>query len=462
MTKAGIYARISEDRDETQAGVGRQLEDCERLAGARGWEVVERYVDNDLSAYLGNKRPEYRRMLDDIGARRLDALVVYHQDRLHRQPRELEEFFDVCDAAGLTRLASVSGDIDLATHDGRLKARILGAVARNQSDAASRRLRRKALQIAREGGVAGGGTRPFGFEPDFVTVLEPEAEIVRELAARLLGGETLRTLCRDLNARGVTTPTGGHWNPTPLRRMLRSARISGQREHRGEIVAPAQWPAIIRPEQTRRIRVLLDDPARRATRPARTYLLRGLLRCAVCSAPLVARPRGDGERRYICPHGPGLPGKGCVYALAEPLEEFVVEAVLWQLDTPELAQAIRGHEQRPDNDWERQIDGAQTKLDELAGAYAGGAISLREWLLARGPIQQQLDVARRRSAQNGHVTVLADYMGRAGALRKRWPELGFDRQRSILHAVLAEVLVRPGRRGYNRFDPRRFELVWRH
>ncbi|MGN6169713.1 MAG: recombinase family protein [Solirubrobacteraceae bacterium] len=462
MTRAGIYARISEDRDETQAGVGRQVEDCERLAGIRGWKVVERYVDNDLSAYRGNKRPEYRRMLEDIGARRLDAVIVYHQDRLHRQPRELEEFFDACDAAGLTQLASVSGDIDLSTHDGRLKARILGAVARNQSDAASRRLQRKALQLAQEGGVAGGGTRPFGFEADFATVREPEAEIIRELAERLIAGETLRTLCKDLHERGIRTPTARPWSPTPLRRMLRSARISGQREHRGEIVAGAQWPAIITPEQTRSIRTLVDDPARRAARPARTYLLRGLLRCAVCEAPLVARPRGDGERRYICPHGPGLPGKGCVYALAEPLEEFVVEAVLWQLDSPELAEAIRGNGHRPVTDWDRQIDGAQTKLDELAGAYAGGAISLREWLVAREPLQQQLDVARRRSAQDGQVEVLAEYVGRSGTLRKRWPDLGFDRQRAILAAVLAEVLVRPGRPGFNRFDPNRFELVWRH
>ncbi len=460
--RAAIYARISEDRDETQAGVGRQLEDCERLAELRGWEVVERYVDNDLSAYRGNKRPEYRRMLEDIRTRRIDAVIVYHQDRLHRQPRELEEFFDVCDAAGLTQLASVSGDIDLATHDGRLKARILGAVARNQSDAASRRLQRKALQLATEGGVAGGGTRPFGFEADFVTVRECEAEIIRELAERMIAGETLRSLCKDLNDRGIPTPTARPWSPTPLRRMLRSARISGQREHRGEIVARAQWPAIIKPEQTHRIRALLDDPARRAARPARTYLLRGLARCDVCGAPLVARPRGDGERRYICARGPGFAGNGCVYALAEPLEEFVVEAVLWQLDSPELAEAIRGNGHRPATDWDGQADGAQAKLDELASAYAGGAISLREWLIAREPIQQQLDVARRRSTQNGQATVLADYLGRSETLRRRWPELGFDRQRAILGAVLAEVRVRPGRRGLNRFDPTRFELVWRH
>ena len=93
--RAGLYTRISDDRDDTQAGVTRQLEDCERLAATRGWEVAERYTDNDVSAWKGGKRPDYLRMLDDTAGRHIDAVIVWHQDRLWRQPRELEEFFDV-------------------------------------------------------------------------------------------------------------------------------------------------------------------------------------------------------------------------------------------------------------------------------------------------------------------------------------------------------------------------------
>ncbi len=59
------------------------------------------YVDDDRSAYSGKPRPEYRRMLADIADGAIDAVVVWHLDRLHRQPRELEEFFEVCDAVGL-------------------------------------------------------------------------------------------------------------------------------------------------------------------------------------------------------------------------------------------------------------------------------------------------------------------------------------------------------------------------
>jgi DNA invertase Pin-like site-specific DNA recombinase len=461
--RAGIYARISEDRDGDALGVRRQAADCEQLAAQRGWTIAERYVDDDISAYNGKPRPEYRRMLADITGGAVDAVVVWHLDRLHRQPRELEEFFDVCDRAGGTSLATVSGDVDLATHDGRFHARIMGAVAAKSSDDMSRRLRRKAEELAHDGRPSGGGSRPFGFEDDRMTVRAAEAKIIRDLADRLLAGETLRALATDLNARGVPTPTGGRWSPSPLRRMLRSGRISGQREHRGEIVAKAAWPAIITPEQTARIRAMLDDPARQATRPARSYLLKGVVRCGRCDAVLVSRPRDDGARRYVCATGPQYQGCGRTYVLAEPLEQLVIGAVLHRLDTPELARAIRGGDRdRAEDRHADQLDELNERMDELAAAYAAGAVSMREWLAAREPLQRQLDAARRRVARDAQAMVLAEHAGRGGALRERWGDLPLERRRAIIAAVLDRVVAGPGRRGYNRFDPSRFELVWRH
>jgi site-specific DNA recombinase len=460
--RAGIYARISEDRDGDALGVSRQVADCHELAAARGWDITEHYVDDDISAYSGKPRPDYRRMLADITGGQLDSVVVWHLDRLHRQPRELEQFFDVCDRAGGVALATVSGDVDLATHDGRFHARIMGAVAAKSSDDMSRRLRRKAQELARNGRPSGGGSRPFGFEDDRVTVRPAEATIIRDLADRLLAGETLRALASDLNARGLRTTTGRRWAPTPLRRMLRSGRISGQREHQGEIVAEATWPAIIAPEQTARIRVMLDNPARQATRPARSYLLKGLVRCGHCDAVLVSRPRDDGARRYVCATGPQYHGCGRTYVLAEPLEQLVTGAVLHRLDTPDLARALRGERDDDDKELAARLDELTARMDELAATYAAGAVSMREWLAAREPLQGQLDAARRRLARDSRAMVLAEHAGHAGALRERWTGLSLERRRAIIAAVLDRVVVGPGRRGYNRFDPSRFELVWRY
>lgn len=460
--RAGIYARISEDREETQAGVERQLADCATVAGGKGWEVIDHYVDNDISAWRGKRRPEYERLKADIEDGRINAVAVYHADRLHRQPRELEDFILLCDRHGIA-LASVTGDYDLSTGDGRFKARIEGAVAAKESDDKSRRIRRKMLQLAQDGATTGGGTRPFGFEADRVTVRESEAAIIRELAGRLIAGESLRTLCVDLAARGITAPSGKPWSPTPLRRMLRSGRISGQREHHGEIVAEAAWPAIIAPEQTTQIRAILDDPSRRTARAPRSYLLSGgLVRCSHCGAPLVSRPRDDGQRRYVCAKGPRYIGCGKAYALAEPLEQLVSEAVLYALDTPALADALHAENAESAAGVQTRVDQLTAQMDELAEAYGAGQIGMREWLTAREPLQEQLDDAKRSLARESRAGVLNGFVGHGEALRAAWPSLSLDRKRAIISAVLQHVVVGPAVRGRNRFDPDRFDLVWRY
>ena len=366
MVRAAIYARISSDRDGSQLGVGRQVEDCERLVTRQGWEVAERYVDDDVSAYSGKPRPSYRRMLDDLRGGFLDAVVVWDLDRLHRQPRELEEFFDLCKAAGVSKLASVSGDVDLSTHDGQFLARILGAVAAKESDDKSRRIRRKKEADAQAGKLAGGGSRPFGYEDDKLTVRESEALVIRECAAKLLAGEALRSICSGLNDRGIPTSPGGQWQPQTLSRMLRSARISGQREHKGEIVAQAEWPAIITPAETTRIRALLSDPERRTNKVARRYLLVRLLRCGHCGETLVSRPKQGGARAYQCVKGPGFSGCGRLSVMADPLEQFVVEAVLYRLG---LTRA-RGRDERRTR---RPRPGALAGRDRAVPPAAGRA-----------------------------------------------------------------------------------------
>src|SRR3989304_526370 len=57
--------------------------------------------------------------------------------------------------------------------------------------------------------------------------------------------------------------------------------------------------------------------------------------------PVPPRPPPPPTRRYVCASGPGFGGCGRMATVAEPLESFVAQAVLYRLDTPELAAALR-------------------------------------------------------------------------------------------------------------------------
>ena len=463
VRQAAIYTRISADPLHDGLGVGRQEADCRTYAQRRGWPVAEVYEDDDISAYSGKVRPAYRRLLADLRAGIRDAVVVWHLDRLHRQPRELEEFLDVCAAAGVTDLACISGDIDLGTHDGQFLARILAATSRKESDDKSRRIARKALDLAQAGKRAGGGSRPFGFEPDGLTIRDTEAALIREAAGRILAGDSLRSVALDFNKRAIPTSTGGPWSVQTMRRMLMSGRISGQRDHHGEIVATAEWHPIITPAQTMQRRALLTDPRRRTLRSPRRYLLTGILRCGVCNATLVARPNDRGKRRYFCAKGPGLPGCGHRAIMAEPVEQLIADAVLYRLDGPELAEAMRGGSDRdPDHAAVvAGLDADQDQLRDLAELFGQRTITRAEYLAARAPIEQRIDQARRQLSRITRTAALDGYVGRAASLRATWTTLPLPRQRAIVGAVLDRATVGPGVRGRNAFDPSRVTPVWR-
>jgi site-specific DNA recombinase len=128
---------------ENPAGVQRQEQDCRALGAQKGWHLAGVYCDNDVSAYSGRRRPEYRRLLTDIKAGRIDGVGVWHLDPLHRSPRELEDFFAIVDEAGVTHVATVTGDHNLGTNEGRLQARLLGSVARFESDHKRDRIKRE-------------------------------------------------------------------------------------------------------------------------------------------------------------------------------------------------------------------------------------------------------------------------------------------------------------------------------
>ena len=154
VVRAGIYTRISWDPAGQRAGVERQRVDCEAVCAGRGWEIAHYFEDNDRSAYSGKRRPAYQRLLTAVEERRLDAVVTWHNDRLHRSPRELEALIDLVERSGIRVAVVTGGDYVLTTPEGRFTARIVGAVARKESEDRSRRVRRKHLELAEQGSAS--------------------------------------------------------------------------------------------------------------------------------------------------------------------------------------------------------------------------------------------------------------------------------------------------------------------
>jgi site-specific DNA recombinase len=458
---AAIYCRISEDRTGEGLGVARQEQDCRGWAERHGWDVAEVYVDDDISAYKGKPRPAYRRLLEAIKSGERDGLIAWHPDRLHRSPRELEDFIDLLETTGIPVGTVTAGDIDLSSASGKMVARIVGSVARHESDHKSERIRRKHRELAENGKVPGGGIRPFGYELDRKTIRDDEADLIREAARRVLAGDGVRTVANDWNARGICTVTGVPWSPTTIKRLLMSGRIAGLREHHGNRT-DAEWAPIIDHAMSDDLRRILQDPARNLSGGANPhkYLLSGMLRCGVCGATLTARPvrrKGIRYRRYACVADRG----GCNRCGigAGPVEELIVEAVMIRLDTPALSKATA---QREANPVQVDIDDLEGRLRDLASMFANREITKEEWLIARTRLSEQLAHARQTEAAAVRDSAVADQLARPDVLRTEWPQMSLERQRTVLAAIIDRIVIAPTTKAGNKFNPDRIDVIWKH
>lgn len=456
-----IYARISLDAEGYGKGVQRQLEDCRRTIDANGWPVGVEYVDNDISAYSGKFRPEYERMLADIGSGDVDAVICWNLDRLTRQPKEFERFNDAVRAAGISDVVFVTGGMDLGTDDGLLIGRIFAAVAAQESATKSRRQRRKNDERA-AAGLPHGPTRAFGYDHGNVDVLPDEAAVIVQCVDRFLAGESMPSLVRWLQETGIRTSRGGPWKTTSLRGILTSPRIAGLRVHRGEIVGPGVWAPIITPGV--RDKVLAESERRQVSgrRANRSYLLSGMLRCALCDGTLFSARRTT-TRRYVCQSGPDHGGCGKITIVADPVERLLSLAVLIRLDTGELAERIeeRSAQDRSLSGLREAVIADREQLGELAEAYADRKMKMPEWLTARKRIEARLSANERRlqrSATNGQLAGLA---GHGATLQPQWGNFDLARQTSIVKTVLDHAVISPGKLGATSLDPGRVLPVWR-
>jgi|SRR5699024_11194875 len=94
--RAAIYARISLDLKE-EAGVKRQVYLATKQAEADEASLVATYVDNNISAFSGEFRPEYDKLIKSIEADELDVVYVYALDRLTRRTKDTLALFELCE-----------------------------------------------------------------------------------------------------------------------------------------------------------------------------------------------------------------------------------------------------------------------------------------------------------------------------------------------------------------------------
>jgi DNA invertase Pin-like site-specific DNA recombinase len=444
-TSAAIYTRISQDSTGQQLGVTRQLEDCTQLADRLGWKVVTRFDDNDISAYDGRRRPGFEAMLTAMKAGEFGALICWHTDRLYRSMKDLERLIDVAEDKGVQLRTVQGGDIDLATSAGRMIARILGSVARQESEHKGERHRRANQQKREAGAWRATGRRKFGYtnsgEP-----LDREATAFRDAAGAVLGGRSLRSVANEWNAQGLLTTGGKPWSNLQLRRALKRPLYAGLVEHNGHIVGCGQWAALIDETTHHGLVAMLSDPERgRGGNFETKHMGSGVYLCGKCGGKLYAAfPHGPGKLHYTCRDGRNHLGRSG--ALLDAYVEAIVLAWFSQPKTRKRLSTLLNRGRDVDvKALQSQRDALQARMDKLARMHVAGDIDdsqLRsgtiEHRAQRDAIDKVLGKVARRSPAAGMLA--------ADDPRAYWDGCSPDLRGKIVDEIMT-VTVKPAPRG---------------
>jgi site-specific DNA recombinase len=456
---AGIYCRLSYAPDGSLEKVERQEADCREVAARLRWPVSESHIfhDNNRSAWQRNRRrPGWDAMLEAIETGQIDAIIVYHGDRLIRQPYDLEKLINVADSKGI-RIASVTGTRNLDSPDDRFILRIEAAQACRESDNISRRVRRGWAARAKKGYPIGGGKRPFGFEDDYITRREDECAVLAGAVERLLAGQSIAGVLRWMNERS-TTSQGNRWNSRSLHHILERPRIAGLIEHDGNLY-PAVWEPIISVEAWQDVKLLLRTRAEQSGFPGseRRYLLSGIATCPT-GHPLRTKPSGGRNRKtariYWCTES-GCPTR--VGRNVDHLDAYVTGRVLQVLQDPEFIASVTAPDESVGAEivrLERRKAAVKEQLENLAELDEVDPVVLAKSLAS---FDRKIAELRAKAEMSERQRLLTRV---AGISRQQWDDLPIDVRSSVVRALYRVTVLPTTQRGPG-FDPSavRLELI---
>lgn len=454
VVKAVIYTRVSADRAGGRS-VAEQETECRAACDRNGWPISEVLSDNDIGASRHSRkhRPAYDKLAAILEPG--DVLVTWEASRAQRDLAAYVALRDLC-AARSVQWHYGGSTYDLSTGDGRFRTGLDALLAENESE----KTRERILRAHRANAAAGKahGKIPYGYRAvrdentgKIVSRIphEAEAPVVRELARRVLSGEGLNTLRKDLDRRGILGPTGTKWNTHSISRILRSPTMAGKRVHRGQTIQ-GDWEPILSEEDQQALIGILSDPTRKVTRgPEPVHLLTGIAVCGLCSAPM-SRMKNTKYPSYVC-------SQHFHVGRNQTNTDLYVESVMvGGLSDPSLLGSIgvASADAAPYFEEARKL---RLRLDGFTSEAIKGNLTHSRLGQIESELLPMIAKAEERARSSMTAPMVAEAVGPDAA--EKWEKYTVVRKRDLIRA-LATVTILPTVGNRRVFDPDRVVVKW--
>lgn len=306
ILRAGLFERVStEEQAKFGGSIKTQIDALNEYCEKNQLKIVDHYTDEGVSAGKPyKKRPEMKRLLDDVAAGKIDIILFTRLDRWFRNVQEYFKVQEILDAHGV-QWKAIWEDYDTTTANGRMAITIFLAIHQNEREKGAERVK-AVLENKRKNKEAcfGGQAVPFGYikekdEDGYMRLVkDPETkEACQDFWDILIKDCNLNKAIRHMgNAYGITKD----WKS--WKRITQSDFYCGI--HRGVLdycepyVSPEEFLAF------------QERDTVKSTPSGSAYFFRGLMRCHECGRKLcgeTSRKKYGIYKGYRC----AIRGKGC-------------------------------------------------------------------------------------------------------------------------------------------------------
>jgi DNA invertase Pin-like site-specific DNA recombinase len=436
------YARVSRLDQNPQLQI-------DALEAAGCWPIVE-----EKASGVSKNRPVRAEVLRQL--KRGDTLTCWKLDRLGRSVIDLLDVISDLERRGV-RFRCLTQPIDTSTPSGRFFVTLLAAFAEFERELIiERTIAGKQRKIS--DGEHPGGVPLYGFAADHETVIEEEADLLRDAARRLLDGEPLARIVDDWNDRGIRPRNAQRWRETALRGMLLNPRVV-------PIIGQETYDKLVR---------MFANPGNRRQRMGRPaeHLGSGILRCGRedCGQPMyVSRKAAKGgvpQETYRC-HKTGGGGRfsgcGSVAVSKVRADAWIAEAFIAAVASPDFADALnrRWAELLAGEVTAAQVDEWRAELDDLE-TIMPTRFATEIHRQRHDELQRMIRQTTAGLVERPDLQALLDLPRSEDKLRAAWDGWTVAERRTWLGRVLVFVLVKPATgRGRGSDVESRMDPVWK-
>lgn len=429
VISAAGYIRVSSAEQALKGlSIETQIAEIENYAKAHNMKLVGIYIDRGITARKSlHKRIDFMRMMEDVQAGKIKHILVLRLDRFFRNIYDYHRMMNEYLIPNNCDWSAVKEQYSTATTNGRLMINLRLAIAEQECDTDSDRIKDVQKHRVAEGYIISGGAVALGLKIENKRMVKDETtnHIVQEIFDYFeLHGSIRGTMYYINNKYNLNLIYA------TVKRILSNPFYAGRYRDNLAFCDPT-----IEPARFDRIQKMLDKNIKERGKP-QVYIFTGLLRCSRCGKSLAGNCTAKGGKIYKYYRCPGMAiNRACDNEIScneQIIEEYLLEHIEELCRNHIVHVELKEKRKKAIKSNRKQIEAKLQKLNDL---YINDFISMEKYKEEYAILQSQI-VEPEETPQTDFAAI-KELM--EGSFRAKYEMLSEGQKRALWRTVIKEI-----------------------